>query len=105
MTANQTILRALWSDFKIPAPVSEHPFCPGRKWKFDYAWPDLLVAVEVQGGIWTRGRHTRGAALMDEWEKLNMAAVLGWRILYCQPQDAATTKFARLIKAALEFEP
>jgi hypothetical protein len=34
-----------------------------------------------------------------------MAAVLGWRILYCQPQDAATTKFARLIKAALEFEP
>ena len=105
MITNLTILYAFWAGFGIPVPLAEHPFCTGRKWRFDFAWPARRVAVEVQGGIWTRGRHTRGAALVKEHDKLTMAAVLGWRILYCQPEDVASTRFARQIKAALEFEP
>lgn len=28
-----------------------HPFDHSRAWRFDFAWPDRLLAVEVQGGI------------------------------------------------------
>jgi hypothetical protein len=59
------------------------------------------LAVEVQGGIWTRGRHARGSGLVKEHEKLNAAAALGWRVLYCTPQQVGTLKFARTIQQAL----
>jgi hypothetical protein len=100
---NPTIVRAFWQSCGLPAPVTEHRFHPERKWRFDFAFPTVGVAVEVQGGIWTRGRHTRGAALKLEWEKLNTAAAMGWRILFCEPNEVTTTAFAKRVKAAVEF--
>lgn len=79
--------------YQISQPAAEYKFHPSRKWRFDFAWPDRLLALEVQGGIWTSGRHVRGASLLKEWEKLNEAATLGWRVMYCQPQDLKS--FAR----------
>ena len=70
----------------LPEPHYEYVFAPPRKWRFDVAFPSALLAIEVQGGIWTHGRHTRGAALLKEHEKLNRAAELGWRIVYLTPQ-------------------
>jgi hypothetical protein len=124
MKYNPVIVRAFWATFKIPTPVEEYRFCAGHRWRFDFAWPNYQreiradtgevvtiftltnaqiggVAVEVQGGIWTRGRHTRGAALKMEWDKLNTAAILGWRILYCEPRQVMSTAFAKQLKAAL----
>ena len=85
----------------LPAPIPELRFAPPRRWRFDYAWPAKKLALEVQGGIWTAGRHSRGAAMLKEWEKLNAAAVLGWRMLYCQPKDLRTASTAETIRAAL----
>lgn len=59
------------------------------------------VAVEVQGGIWTNGRHTRGAALVKEWQKLNTAAALGWRVLFVAPGKENSTEFVTLLEQAL----
>jgi hypothetical protein len=101
MRYNQSVVTAFFAEHNIPAPVYEHKFCETRKWRFDLAFPMHKVAVEVQGGIFVAGRHSRGAALLKEWEKLNAAAVLGWRILYCQPKDLCTTDFAETIAAAL----
>lgn len=84
--------------YQIPPPLCEYRFHPVRKWRFDFAWPDAKVALEVQGGIWFGGRHTRGAALIKEWEKLNTAASLGWRILYCQPSDLSTRRAGPLLE-------
>lgn len=39
------------------------------------------VAVEINGGTFTKGRHTRGAALHQEYAKLNNAVLLGWAVL------------------------
>lgn len=86
---------------KLPVPTPEYRFNPDRRWRFDYAWIAHCVALEVQGGIWTMGRHTRGAALLKEWEKLNAAAVLGWRILYCQPSDLLSTEMVETVRKAI----
>ncbi len=53
-----------------------------RKWRFDFAWPEQKVAVECDGGTWSRGRHTRGAGYAGDCEKRNAAQILGWRVLH-----------------------
>ena len=52
----------------------------GRKWRFDFALAKGF-AVEIDGGIWTQGRHSRGAGMEADFEKLNAAVLLGWRVL------------------------
>jgi hypothetical protein len=98
------ILTAFFKENGIPIPVAEFVFHPDRKWRFDFAWSNEKVALEVQGGIFEQGRHTRGAALLKEWQKLNAAAILGWRILYCQPKDILKHEIATMILAALALE-
>jgi hypothetical protein len=58
--------------------VREHKFHPTRKWRFDAAIPSRKIAVELEGGIWTNGRHTRGAGVIGDMNKYNEAARLGW---------------------------
>ncbi len=63
------------------SPVRELRFHPSRRWRFDFAFPDKKIAVEVEGGIWARGRHTRGGGYAGDVEKYNEAVKLGWRVL------------------------
>lgn len=58
----------------------EYPFYKGRDWTFDLADTDNSVAFECNGGKWSGG-HRRGDAIDDENEKLNTAALAGWRVL------------------------
>ena len=62
------------------APVREHRFWPGRRHRFDFAWPDLMVAVEIEGGIRSGGRHTRGQGYINDLEKYNQATFMGWKV-------------------------
>src|SRR5688572_22804410 len=101
MKYNPAIVKQFFSQSGLPVPVMEFKFHPTRKWRFDIAWPVEGLAMEVQGGIFIAGRHSRGAALIKEWEKLNAAACLGWRILYCQPKDVCLTSTVNMIKEAL----
>jgi hypothetical protein len=65
----------------LPAPVREHRFAPPRRWRFDYCWPSLRLALEIEGGTWTGGRHVRGRGYERDCEKYNRAALLGWAVL------------------------
>lgn len=66
----------------LPAPVREHPVAPGvRRWRFDFAWPSLMVAVEVEGGIRSGGRHTRSDGFDADCEKYAEAAIAGWSVI------------------------
>jgi very-short-patch-repair endonuclease len=66
---------------ELPLPERQYKFHPTRKWPFDFAWPDRRLAVEVDGGTWSGGRHTRGQGYENDCEKLNEAAILGWTVL------------------------
>ena len=73
-----------------PAPVREHRFHDERLWRFDYAWPEERLALEVEGGVWTRGRHTRGGGFLEDLAKYNEAAVMGWRLIRVTPAQLPT---------------
>lgn len=64
-----------------PQPVREYRFHPTRKWRFDFAWVRERVAVEIEGGAWSQGRHTRGAGFSEDCAKYNAATCADWRVL------------------------
>jgi hypothetical protein len=80
---------ALCKADQLPAPVFELRFAPPRRWRLDVAWEAEKVALEIQGGIYVAGRHTRGAALEREMEKLNALAAMGWRVCFTTPRRIA----------------
>ena len=65
----------------IPIPIKEYRFHPVRRWRFDLAWKEEKLAVEIEGGIWQYGRHNRAATFIKDMEKYNEACLLGWNLL------------------------
>jgi len=51
-----------------------------KDWKFDWAWPECKVAVELEGGIWSGGRHVRGKGYEDDCIKYNYARSKHWSV-------------------------
>ena len=62
-------------------PEREFRFHPTRKWRFDFAWPAKRVAVEVDGGIFIRGRHVDPIGGHNDRSKHNAATAIGWKVL------------------------
>ena len=79
----------------------EFRFHQSRRWRFDFAWPVKRVAVEVEGGIWTRGRHTRGGGYIGDLEKYNEAAVMGWVVLRVAGEHIEDGRALRWLELAL----
>jgi very-short-patch-repair endonuclease len=80
-------VKYLWKAFDLPEPVAEFRFAPPRKWRFDFCWPDRKIAMEIEGAVWTRGRHTRGSGFIKDLEKYNFAAKRGWYVFRFTTQD------------------
>ncbi|EJW93329.1 hypothetical protein EVA_18564, partial [gut metagenome] len=67
--------------------VKEFKFHPTRRWRFDYALPEYKIALEVEGGVWTGGRHTSPKGFLGDMEKYNTATLMGWRVLRTTPDE------------------
>ena len=65
----------------LPEPKQEYRFHPERRWRFDGAYPEIMVAYEVEGGVYQQGRHNRPTGFIGDCEKYNEAARLGWCVL------------------------
>ncbi|XZT20698.1 DUF559 domain-containing protein [Acinetobacter baumannii] len=59
----------------------EYKFHPKRKWRADFLITGKKILVEVEGGIWSGGRHTRGKGYIGDMEKYNSAAMMGFTVL------------------------
>lgn len=87
----------LWEERGLPELEEEYRFHPVRKWRVDFALPDLKIGIEVEGGtwgkpvycprcrtrikgVWKGGRHNHPSSFPNDCEKYNHAAMLGWRI-------------------------
>lgn len=78
------LLRSLLQSITNETGVShewEYRFHPTRKWRFDAAFPNAKVALEIEGGVWQYGRHNRASGFLKDMEKYNEAAALGWRVI------------------------
>jgi very-short-patch-repair endonuclease len=67
----------------MPHFVREYPYAQiiGRKYRADFAFvPDRLL-IQVEGGIYTNGKHTRGAGFESDCERDAIAVTLGWCVL------------------------
>lgn len=84
----------------------EFRFHDTRKWRFDFAWPDVKLAVEIQGGIWLGGRggHTSARGIERDNEKLLEAIMLGWRVLYATPSMVKSGALLNAVDALIGEE-
>lgn len=98
--ARAAMLRAL-----LDADVEpEFRFHDTRRWRFDYALPTCKIAIEVEGGVWTAGRHTRPRGFLGDMEKYNAAAALGWRVLRATPDGLFRKEFLDTVRDAMSAE-
>ncbi len=65
---------------KLPAPAREFPFHSIRKWRFDFAWPELCICVDIDG-MHPSGKHNTPDGIADDNEKRNEATLLGYAVL------------------------
>ena len=69
---------------KLPHGLQEYRLDPRRKWRFDFAWPDVMFAVEVEGLTGgAGGRHQRIAGFNADLEKYEAAMLQGWDVYRC----------------------
>lgn len=82
MSALEDLLAFQLRAARLPPPQREVGFVNGRRWRFDFAWPQRRLAVEVEGGTASgKSRHSRGKGFERDCEKYNTAALHDWRVL------------------------
>lgn len=82
--------------------VRELKFHPTRRWKFDFAMPERMLAIECEGGAWSNGRHTRGSGFVADMEKYNEAALLGWSVLRFDSKAIQSGQAIQFVMKVLE---
>jgi len=86
----------------LEGSLPEYRFHPTKGWRMDRAWPGAKLYVEVQGGIFIRGRHSRPRGQLDDMEKFSEASIMGWRpILVCSVEIRNGTALDRIRRALL----
>lgn len=88
------------TDLKVDC-VKEYKFHPVRRWRFDYAIIEHKIALEVEGGVWTQGRHTRSQGFLGDMEKYNTATLMGWRVFRCTPDTLYKMATINLLRQAI----
>lgn len=89
----------------LPEPMREYQACPERRFRWDFAWPDLRVLVEVQGGIWRKGggAHSRPSNIERDVAKAQLAALHGWVVCPVTTDEVrsgeAVKTIARVLRA------
>lgn len=87
----------------ISRPHPEYIFHRERLWRCDYCWIEQKIILEVEGGIFIQGRHSRGAGMKADFTKYNEAAIYGYRILKVIPSELCSFNTINLLRRILIF--
>jgi hypothetical protein len=87
---------AQWRLLDGPPLEKEYKFCPGREWRADYRIGQWLI--ELEGGVYSGGRHTRAKGFIEDIYKYNMAAMLGYRVIRIGTGMATAHYLEQIIK-------
>ena len=88
----------------LPIPQAEYRFHGIRRWRFDFAWPEAHISLEVEGGQWISGRHNRGSGAIKDMEKYNHAAAMGWLVFRVDPKKVYSACVGSLIREAYALQ-
>ena len=77
--------------------IKEYKFAEGRRFRFDYYHVEG-VAIELEGGVWTRGRHTRPSGFLNDMEKYNLAASMGILVFRIPSHDISTKWISPIVE-------
>ena len=109
-------VRALVAQLGLPDPVPEHRVLSTRRFRFDYAWPEEMVALEIEGGFFGTGRrcpvcrqlprsgHSSVKRLKDDADKYSWAAAIGWTIIRRWPDALLTDETRAMLRAAFNLQ-
>jgi len=89
----------------LPKPTPEYEIIPRRKLRWDFCFPECLIAIEINGSIWQKGGHNTGTGLLRDYEKGNLANLRGWCCLTFTPEDIKDGTALDLTKQALQLFP
>jgi very-short-patch-repair endonuclease len=93
----------LWRSMNGPELEREFRFHPTRKWRADFAHLPSRTLIEIEGGIWVRGRHTTPRGFTADAEKYFEAAMGGWRVVRLVDSQLTLPNLGRLV-AAIQSE-
>jgi very-short-patch-repair endonuclease len=94
----------IWRICGGPELATEYRFHPTRRWRFDYAHLPSKIAIEINGGTWTHGRHTRGKGYLADRDKVNAATALGWRVFELGTGQVTVARVAQIVALAKEAQ-
>ncbi|MBM7070892.1 hypothetical protein JQC92_02400 [Shewanella sp. 202IG2-18] len=86
----------------LPDYEQEYKFHDIRRWRLDYAWPQIKVALEVHGGVHTNGRHNRGKGFTEDRVKMNTAALEGWLIIEATTEQVKNGLMRQWVELAIQ---
>lgn len=101
---NESLFFALLISQGLPLPEKEVKMIDGRRYRIDYAWPDLRLGVEIQGGVYTRGAHGSITGILQGYKKSNDAALYGWTLLYFTPAEMKSLTTINHIKKVYQWK-
>lgn len=87
---------------QLPVPDREYLFHPTRKWRVDFAWPQFMVLVEIEGLTREGGRHQRLQGFEADAVKYGEAQRLGFTVVRLTPTQVRTGAGVRLISDVLQ---
>ena len=86
---------------------AEYPFNPTRRFRFDYAFPRVKIAVEVDGGLFNSyqgkhaGRHSGGMGQKVDMDKGNLACADDWLVFHFIPDEMFALENRKMLHEAI----
>jgi very-short-patch-repair endonuclease len=82
--------------------VREYSAIPGRKFRYDFAFVEKRLLVEINGGTYPKGAHSTGQGIARDYEKANLAVLQGWRVLMFDGKAVKSGEAVSVTMRALE---